>query len=255
MAEVIAFCFYFNKFSKMSETLSCIVVDDEPIGRRIIEDFVKTIPFLELKASYEDPIQALFFLQSNEIHLVFSDIEMPKMNGIDLVKTLTKAPDFIFITAHRDFALEGFENGVIDYLVKPVAYTRFLKAVNRAKERIQSLPQEEVNPIKQAELPQNIFIKANGKLVNIILHDILYVEALGDYLKIVTLEETHTTLSTMKSMEEILIVPIFFRVHRSFIVKLNSIKSLSGNVIELINGKSITISLNKKDELFSLLKI
>ena len=240
----------------MNDTLSCIIIDDEPIGRRVIEEFVKTIPFLELKGSYEDPIDALTFLQSNHVDIVFSDIEMPKINGIDLIRTLVKPTAFIFITAHRDFALEGFENGVIDYLVKPVAYSRFLKAVNRAKDRIQSLPSHaKINPTEQTTLTEKIFIKANGKLVKVVLDDILYAEALGDYLKIVTLTETYTTLATLKSMEDVLTSPIFFRVQRSFIVKLTAIKSLSGNVIELVNGKSITIALNKKDELFSLLNI
>lgn len=240
----------------MSDRLRCIVIDDEPIGRELIVDFVKTIPFLELQASYEDPIHALDYLQSNEVDIIFSDIEMPKINGIDLIRTLTKPPAIIFITAHRDFALEGFENGVVDYLVKPVAYSRFLKAVNRAKERIQSL----VNGTKEALpetniLSERIFIKVNGKLVKVMLDDIIYVEALGDYLKIVTSAETYTTLATLKSMENILGAPKFFRVQRSFIVKITSIKSISGNVIELTNGKAITIALNKKDELFSILRI
>lgn len=240
----------------MNEKLRCIVIDDEPIGRELIVDFVKTIPFLELQSSYEDPIDALTYLQSNEVDIVFSDIEMPKINGIDLIRTLTKPPSIIFITAHRDFALEGFESGVIDYLVKPVAYNRFLKAVNRAKERIHASS----HPIKNASQendhsPERIFIKVNGKLVKVILNDILYVEALGDYLKIVTSTESLTTLATLKSMEEILGIPKFFRVQRSFIVKITAIKSVSGNIIELNNSKTITIALNKKEELFNLLRI
>lgn len=240
----------------MNDKLRCIVIDDEPIGRELIVDFVKTIPFLELQASYEDPIDALAYLQSNEIDIVFSDIEMPKINGIDLIRTLTKPPAIIFITAHRDFALEGFENGVIDYLVKPVAYSRFLKAVNRAKERIQApAPKTKTAAPENDSSLERIFIKVNGKLVKVILDDILYAEALGDYLKIVTAAETYTTLATLKSMEDILVAPNFFRVQRLFIVKLTSIKSVSGNVIELNNGKSITIALNKKEELFNLLRI
>lgn len=240
----------------MNDKLRCIVIDDEPIGRELIVDFVKTIPFLELQASYEDPIDALAYLQSNEIDIVFSDIEMPKINGIDLIRTLTKPPAIIFITAHRDFALEGFENGVVDYLVKPVAYSRFLKAVNRAKERIQAPALKTKAAVSESDSsPERIFIKVNGKLVKVILDDILYAEALGDYLKIVTAAETFTTLATLKSMEDILVAPNFFRVQRSFIVKLTAIKSVSGNVIELNNGKSITIALNKKDELFNLLRI
>lgn len=239
----------------MTEKLRCIVIDDEPIGRELIVDFVKTIPFLELQTSYEDPIDALAYLQSNEVDIIFSDIEMPKINGIDLIRTLTKPPAIIFITAHRDFALEGFESGVVDYLVKPVAYSRFLKAVNRAKERIQTSAKTKSTSPETDPSPERIFIKVNGKLVKVILEDILYAEALGDYLKIVTDTETFTTLATLKSMEDILVAPAFFRVQRSFIVKITSIKSVSGNIIELNNGKTITIALNKKDELFNLLRI
>lgn len=241
----------------MDDKLRCIVIDDEPIGKELIVDFVKTVPFLDLQASYDDPMDALAYLQSNEVDIIFSDIQMPKINGIDLINSLTNRPSVIFITAHRDFALEGFENGVVDYLVKPVAYSRFLKAVNRAKERIQAAPKAEPAPAPKDKTPvvDRIFIKVNGKLVKVILDDILYVEALGDYLKIVTDTESFTTLATLKSMEDILVPPTFFRVQRSFIVKLTVIKSVSGNVIELNNGKAISIAVTKKDELFSLLGI
>ncbi|MGU3377604.1 LytR/AlgR family response regulator transcription factor [Chryseobacterium sp. M5A1_1a] len=239
----------------MNDKLRCIVIDDEPIGKELIVDFVKTIPFLELQASYDDPIDALTYLQSNEVDIIFSDIQMPKISGIDLIRSLTKPPSIIFITAHRDFALEGFENGVVDYLVKPVAYNRFLKAVNRAKERMQTASKTEISSPGTPNPVDRIFIKVNGKLVKVILDDILYVEALGDYLKIVTDTESFTTLATLKSMEDILIPPKFFRVQRSFIVKLLSVKSVSGNVIELNNGKAITIATTKKDELFNLLGI
>lgn len=244
----------------MNGKLRCIVIDDEPIGRELIVDFVKTVPFLDLLDSYEDPVEALAYLQDSEVDLIFSDIQMPKVNGIELIRSLPKQPAVIFVTAHRDFALEGFEDGVVDYLVKPVAYSRFLKAANRAKERIQALSPagKSIAP----EIPQNkeefsdrIFIKVNGRLVKVILSDILYVEALGDYLKIVTDTESFTTLATLKSMEELLMPPVFLRVQRSFIVKLASIKSISGNVIELNNGKTITIATTKKEELFSLLGI
>lgn len=244
----------------MNEKLKCIVIDDEPIGKELIVDFVKTIPFLELQASYEDSMEALVYLQSNEVDIIFSDIQMPKINGIELIRSLSKQPSIIFITAHRDFALEGFEDGVVDYLVKPVAYNRFLKAVNRAKERIQgaviSSKTETPKPEESSKASvDRIFIKVNGKLVKVILSDILYGEALGDYLKIVTDTESFTTLATLKSMEDLLVPPMFFRVQRSFIVKLTAIKSVSGNVIELNNGKAITIASSKKDEMFSLLGI
>ncbi|MCT4084705.1 response regulator transcription factor [Elizabethkingia anophelis] len=241
----------------MADKLRCIVVDDEPIGKELIVGFVQTIPFLELRASFEDPIEALTYLQSNETDIIFSDIQMPKINGINLIRSLTKPPLIIFITAHRDFALDGFENGVVDYLVKPVAYDRFLKAVNRAKERADSAKMVISTGSLKLELPSAdyIFVKVNGKLVKVTLKDILYIEALGDYLKIVTSSESLTTLATLKSMEDILLPLKHFRIHRSFIVKISAIKSISGNTAELNNGKVIPIALTKKDELFSLLGI
>lgn len=233
------------------EKLRCIVLDDEPIGREIIENFVKEIDFLELVDSFEDPVKALMFLKNNNVDLIFSDIQMPKINGLDLVKSLENPPVIIFITAHRDFALDGFETGATDYLVKPVRFDRFLKAVNKAKDYISLKQNSTVHQVNS----DRIFIKSDGKLTKILLDEILYVEAQGDYLKIVIQNETYTTLATLKSMDEVLTLPKFFRVQRSFIINLEAIRSLSGNMVELVNGKSISIALNKKEELFQLLGI
>lgn len=233
------------------EKLRCIVLDDEPIGREIIENFVKEIDFLELVDSFEDPVKALMFLKNNNVDLIFSDIQMPKINGLDLVKSLENPPVIIFITAHRDFALDGFETGATDYLVKPVRFDRFLKAVNKAKDYLSLKQNSTVHQVNS----DRIFIKSDGKLTKILLDEILYVEAQGDYLKIVIQNETYTTLATLKSMDEVLTLPKFFRVQRSFIINLEAIRSLSGNMVELVNGKSISIALNKKEELFQLLGI
>lgn len=233
------------------EKLRCIVLDDEPIGREIIENFVKEINFLELVDSFEDPVKALMFLENNKVDLIFSDIQMPKINGLDLVKSLENPPVIIFITAHRDFALDGFDTGATDYLVKPVRFDRFLKAVNKAKDYIHLKQNSTVHQVNS----DRIFIKSEGKLTKILLEEILYAEAQGDYLKIVIQNETYTTLATLKSMDEVLTLPKFFRVQRSFIINLEAIRSLNGNMVELVNGKNISIALNKKDELFQLLGI
>ncbi len=237
----------------MNKKLTCIVIDDEPIGKELIVNYVKMIPFLELSHSFEDPILALTYLHSNEVDIIITDINMPQINGIELIKSLNNHPAIIFITAHRDFAVDGFENGVVDYLVKPISYDRFLKAINRAKDKIVS-KEEDFQIPKNKEIDR-IFIKANGKLVKINLDEILYIEALGDYLKIVTNIDSYTTLATLKSMEETLLSPNFLRVQRSFLVKISAIKSITGNMIDLINGKSISIASNKKEELFKLLGI
>ncbi|WP_353165606.1 LytR/AlgR family response regulator transcription factor [Empedobacter brevis] len=229
--------------------LSCIILDDEPLGREIIEHFSSKISFLDVKKLFEDPIEAMLFLQEHTIDLLITDINMPQINGIELVQSLRHPPAIIFVTAHRDFALDGFDSGAIDYLVKPVRFERFLTAVNRVKER-----QKEVYD-SETVVRDFIFVKANGKLEKIIFAEIIYIEAQGDYLKIVTKNEHFVTLSTMKSFEEHLVIPEFLRVQRSFIVNVSAIQSFSGHTIELDNGKSISISVSKKEELFKILGV
>ncbi|WP_428228642.1 LytR/AlgR family response regulator transcription factor [Flavobacterium sp.] len=231
--------------------LTCIIIDDEPLGKEVVETFVKEIPFLNLSASFEDPVEALAYLQDNSVDIVFSDIQMPKINGMELLRSLLHPPLVIFITAHRDFALDGFEAGVTDYLIKPVRFDRFLKAVSRAKDRI-SVSQASV---EEQPATDRIFVKSEGKIIKLLLSEILYVEAQGDYLKIVTASASFSTQLTLKSMDEILNKTIFFRVQRSFILNLEAVRSVNGNTVELINGKSIAVALNKKEELFELLGI
>jgi two-component system LytT family response regulator len=232
--------------------LICIVIDDEPLGRVVIETFVKEISYLELSASFEDPVEALEYLHNNAVDIVFSDIQMPKISGMELLRSLVYPPVVIFITAHRDFALDGFEAGVTDYLVKPVRFDRFLKAVNRAKDKVTS---SQIATLQQQIHTDRIFIKSEGKLVRILFNEILYIEAQGDYLKIIIPSGSFTTQVTLKAMEEILNLPNFFRVQRSFILNLEAVRSINGNTVELTNGKSIAIALNKKEELFNLLGI
>ncbi|WP_326984302.1 LytTR family DNA-binding domain-containing protein [Chryseobacterium sp. MYb264] len=233
------------------EKLRCIVLDDEPIGREIIENFVKEISFLELIDSFGDPVEALMFLENHSVDIIFSDIQMPKINGLDLAKTLVNPPVIIFITAHRDFALDGFETGATDYLVKPVRFDRFLKAVNKAKDYLNLKQNATVHQVNS----DRIFIKSEGKLTKILLDEILYAEAQGDYLKIVIHNESYKTLATLKSMDDILTLPQFFKIQRSFIVNLEAIRSINGNRVELTNGQNISIAQNKKDELYQALGI
>lgn len=233
------------------EKLNCVIIDDEPLARDVVQSFVKAIPFLNVLATFEDPVDALLFVKDQPVDIVFSDIEMPKMNGLELVRALGNSMVVIFITAYRDFALDGFETGATDYLVKPVRFDRFLKAVNKAKEY---LDLKRSSALQQTN-NDRIFIKSEGKLIKILLEEILYVEAQGDYLKIVISSGIYSTQATLKSMEEILSLPKFFRIQRSFILNLEAVSSVNGNMVELINGKSISVALNKKEELFDLLGI
>lgn len=231
--------------------LNCVIVDDEPLARDVIESFVKEVPFLNILAAFEDPVDALLFIKDNHVDIVFSDIEMPKLNGLELVRSLENSLVIIFITAYRDFALDGFETGATDYLVKPVRFDRFLKAVNKAKDYLELKQSSAIQQVNN----DRIFIKSEGKLVKVLLDEIFYIEAQGDYLKIVAPTAVYTTQATLKSMEETISLPNLFRVQRSFIINIEAVSSVNGNMVELVNGKSISIALNKKEELFNLLGI
>ena len=236
----------------MSDKLKCLVLDDEPLGREIIEEYVNKTPFLELSASFGKPLEALSYLQENKIDILLTDIEMPQLNGLQFIDSLKSKPLIIFITAYRDYAIEGFESGVVDYLVKPVAYNRFIKAIIRAQENLKA--KEFVQSDNEFELDR-IFIKSDNKLVKIFFEDIVYIEALKDYLRIhISEKERYITHSTMKAMEEKL-PDYFFRIQRSYIINTKYIKSFYGNTVKLSIGESLGISTNHKAELFRRLGI
>ena len=236
----------------MSEKLKCLVLDDEPLGREIIEEYVNKTPFLELSASFGKPLEALSYLQENKIDILLTDIEMPQLNGLQFIDSLKSKPLIIFITAYRDYAIEGFESGVVDYLVKPVAYNRFIKAITRAQESLKA--KEFVQTDNEFELDR-IFIKSDNKLVKIFFEDIVYIEVLKDYLRIhISEKERYITHSTMKAMEEKL-PDYFFRIQRSYIINTKYIKSFYGNTVKLSIGESLGISTNHKADLFKRLGI
>ena len=236
----------------MSEKLKCLVLDDEPLGREIIEEYVNKTPFLELSASFGKPLEALNYLQENKIDILLTDIEMPQLNGLQFIDSLKSKPLIIFITAYRDYAIEGFESGVVDYLVKPVAYNRFIKAITRAQESLKA--KEFVQTDNQFELDR-MFIKSDNRLVKIFFEDIVYIEALKDYLRIhISEKERYITHSTMKAMEEKL-PDYFFRIQRSYIINTKYIKSFYGNTVKLSIGESLGISTNHKADLFKRLGI
>jgi len=231
------------------EKINCIIIDDEPLGRVLVESFAKEVCYLNNLGIFENPLTALSFLEENPVDLIFSDIEMPKINGLDFLRTLENPPVFIFITAYREFALDGFDTGATDYLVKPVRFDRFLKAVQKAKNHIDL----KRNSTDSQNENDKIFIKSEGKIIKILLTEILYIEAQGDYLNVMTTSEIYSTQMTLTSMEESLRNKKFFRVQRSFILNLDFVRSIHGNMVELLNGKSISVSVNKKEELYRLL--
>lgn len=240
-------------------TIKCLIVDDEPIACEIIQNFIKNINFLELVAVCEDAFQAMKVLENNPVDLLISDIEMPGVNGLELVRSLPSPPLIIFITAHEKFAVNSFELGVVDYLLKPVRFDRFLKAV--AKARLQIDKSKAETPGLKNKSSDCIFIKVSDKeskkdnLIKIKYSDILFIKAKNDYLEIHTVSAGIETYSTIKAIQEKLPADSFFRIHNSHLVSISAIKLIKGNMLILVNGDQLQISKRHKAELMNALNI
>lgn len=231
----------------MSKNIKCLIVDNEPLNLEIMESFIGKVDYLELVGKCENAFEAIEFLQHQQVDLLFSDIDMPKINGLEFVNSLINPPAIIFATAFGEYALNGFDIGVVDFLLKPISFQRFLKACNKAKLQLeQNALKASVNqPLQEETL--HVFIKENDKLTKVLFSDILFVEAMGDYIKINTGQGTLVTYSTLKGFEDRLPKKKFVRTHKSYIVQISAIKSISGNMLILNSGISIPVSKNYKD--------
>lgn len=233
--------------------ISCLIVDDEPYGREVLEHFVSQISFIEVVDVCEDPFEALEIMKTRSVDLLLSDIQMPKINGLDFVRSLPVPPVIIFVSAHVQYAINSFDLGVADYLLKPVSFERFLKAVNKAQVLIGN--QRQLSPIINNEYPGYFFVKANNKLNKVVYNNLLYVESIGNYIKIFTSGPVLTSYSTMKTIESKLPPDQFIRIHNSYIISIDAVKAIDGCNVELINGISLPISKGRKDALFSAMQI
>ena len=222
--------------------LRCIIVDDDELSRSILEDLVNDTDELDLIKSCEDPVEAFKIIKDEHIDLAFLDIEMPKMDGMEMLRNLNPLPQIIFVTAHTEYAVESYEYDVTDFIQKPISAARFLKAVDKAINRF------EEKRANITEKDKTIFIKTDSKLVQINTEDILYVEALGNYMRLYTTGGKYTILSTMKDIAAKLSSDDFVRVHRSFIVRLDKIETIEDQFI-IIQEKQISIGKAYKDEL------
>lgn len=226
--------------------LKCLIVDDEPLAQRVLEKYVSELPGLELKGKCSDAIEAMEVLQEQEVDLIFLDINMPRLSGINFLKTYKNPPMVVITTAYTEYALESYELNVLDYLKKPFSFERFLQAVQKAEEKVKGgvEPQE-----AEKEEREFIFVKANKKTINISIDSILYVEALGDYVKIFTAEGHIVTYQSLKGIERLLSSQKFYRIHKSYIVSLSKIKSIEGNMVHLEKA-TIPIGNNYKQGFF-----
>lgn len=222
--------------------MTCLIIDDEPPAIRILEKYLEDIPFLELQGTDTDPFPALARLQSQSVDLLFLDINMPQLSGIDLLRSLSHPPMVIFTTAYPEYAVEGFELEATDYLVKPIARERFLKAVNRAY-RLWLAQSQPESPVME-----HLLIKADRKIYRIPLDDILFLEAYGDYVKVFCKDQMLLPKETLLQLSGRLHAAQFFRVHRSFIINLHHIEYIEGSHLK-IRGHTIPISTQKKASL------
>jgi two-component system, LytTR family, response regulator len=234
------------------QTLRCIAIDDEQLALEVIIDYVRKTPFLELVFSTTNVLEALPHVESGNVDLVFLDIQMPQLNGLQFMKIIHGKARVVLTTAYEQYALEGYEHDVVDYLLKPIAYDRFYKAAQKALGVIrpaQPLPIAE----KATETPGYIFVKTDNKMVKIQLADILYVEGLKDYIAIQTTTEKIITLQNMKRMELILPSPRFMRVHKSYIVSLEKTDTIERNRI-FIGKDVLPIGDTYRDALFQVIE-
>ena len=230
--------------------IKCIIIDDEPLARKGLREYITEIDFLELAGEFDNPVKATATLAKNEIQLILLDIQMPKITGIDFLKSLRTAPPVIFTTAYPQFAIDGYELNALDYLVKPISFDRFLKAALKAREYYEL--REKNNATRSADKAGFFFIKADNKLVKISLDDLKFVEALQNYVVVHTRDKKYITYLTFKAVEEYLPADRFIKTHKSYIVAADKIESIEGNTIR-IGANDIPISRNLKEEVLEKL--
>jgi DNA-binding LytR/AlgR family response regulator len=230
--------------------INCIIIDDEPLARKGLKEYITDIEFLNLTGEFDNALKAADMIGRGTVQLLFLDIQMPKITGIDFFKTLANAPPVIFTTAYPQYALEGFELNALDYLVKPISFDRFFKAALKAKEFYEV---REKNVAESgARTPGYFFIKADNKLVKLLYDDILFAEALQNYVVIHTKDKKYISYLTFKSLEEYLPAEKFIKTHKSFIVSAEKIESIEGNNIR-VGVHDIPISRNLKEEVMDIL--
>ncbi|RUT79932.1 LytR/AlgR family response regulator transcription factor [Ancylomarina longa] len=222
--------------------LKCLIVDDEALALDVLEEYISRLDHLELVERCENPVQAFEILQSCEVDLLFVDIQMPHLNGLELIRNLSHPPKIILTTAYREYALDGFELNVSDYLLKPISFERFLKSIGRVVPSFDSAPSVQNNSEEEF-----LYLKVDKKMVKILLRDILFVESMGSYVKVITADKKHVCYKRISEFEEKLKSYGFYRVHRSFLVATKHIDSYSASVIE-ISGHEIPIGRNYKND-------
>jgi two-component system, LytTR family, response regulator len=216
--------------------IKCIIIEDEPLAVKVLSEYVSQVPFLELTATCKDALLASDYLRDHQVDLIFLDIHLPKLKGLAFLKTLTNPPAVIITTAYHQYAIEGFNLNVTDYLLKPIEFERFLIAVNKVNKAIQ----EKQSILSNTQMKNHLFINVQKKKVKILFSDIFYIESQREYIKIVTLKGVYLSKMGTHEIESFLPAHLFKRVHRSFIISVSKIDAYTSEEVE-VNGVSIPI--------------
>jgi two-component system, LytTR family, response regulator len=227
--------------------IKCIIIEDEPLAVKVLSDYILQVPFLELQGTFKDAIHATDYLRQNNTDLIFLDIHLPKLKGMAFLKTMSNLPSVIITTAYHQYAVEGFDLNVTDYLLKPFDFERFLKAVMK----VQTAESEKQKIKKSPDIKDFIILNAQKKKVKILFSEIVYVESQQEYIKIITTRKTYISKMSTHEIEVLLPANLFLRIHRSFIVSKSKIESFTAEEVE-VNGVSIPIGRSYRDAMKTL---
>ena len=219
--------------------IKCLIIDDEPPAQAVLKKYIAQVPSLDLTGACNNAMEAISFLQNQGVDLLFLDIEMPGLLGTNFIRTLNNPPKVIFTTAYRKFAIEGFELNAVDYLLKPISFDRFITGINKVLQLNFQQPNEIVQ--KAGSEPKSnhsfLYLRADRKMVKILFDEILFIESLKDYIKIVTINKTIISRQSISSLENMLPKDSFLRIHRSYIVAINRIDSFNGELIDIAKNE------------------
>jgi len=233
------------------QTCNCMIVEDEPLAAEVLQDYISQVPFLRLVCCCTDAFYAMESLQKFDIDLMFLDIHLPKMKGLDLIKVLKKPPKIIITSAYQEYALQGYEFDVIDYLLKPIEFSRFLKSVNKIEQNKEIvLP---ARPVVRSTERAYLFFSVGKKKVKVFLDEILYIESMKEYIRVNTKSNSVLTKFKLSQVDELLRENNFLRIHRSFIVAKDKIEAFSATEVEL-GGKQLPIGRSYKESVLSVLE-
>jgi DNA-binding LytR/AlgR family response regulator len=234
--------------------ISCLIIDDEPVARNIIRNYCNNLPFLKVVSEFGNALEAKAFLSQHEVDLLFLDIHMPVLSGIGFLKSIRHAPLIIFTTAYHDYAVNAFDLNAIDYLLKPFSLERFIVAVDKARERIDTIKLNRVTEQTVTLTKDHFFIKAEGKMIRVTFNECLYIEAQGNYTKVVTHENAFLTKMTFSDTLALLPATAFTKVHRSFVINKTKVSAIEGNRV-FVKGKEVPVAPAMKDQLLKELGI